>query len=126
MSNRTEINLEFIFACSPAMLHKFLTTSDGLTSWFCEEVEINNDQYTFTWEGETEKAKLIENHAKSHIQFDWAGRENPESTRFEIIRSPITRETILYVKTTCEDSFKDEEEIYWNNIIEELKHATGG
>ncbi len=126
MGNRTEVDLEFIFACSPAMLHKFVTTSEGLKSWFCEEVEIDNNLYTFNWEQETEKAILTEDHSKTKIQFDWMDREKPESTMFEIIRSPITRETILKVKTTCDDSFKDEEEIYWNNIIEELKHATGG
>jgi len=126
MSHRTEVNLEFIFACSPSMLHKFLTTSEGLKSWFCEEVVINDGLYTFSWDKETEKAILTEDYSKSNIQFEWTGRDNPESTLFEIIRSPITRETVLKVKTTCDDSFRDEEEIYWNNIIEELKHATGG
>ncbi len=126
MSNRTEVNLEFIFACSPSMLHNFLTTSEGLKAWFCEDVEISEEQYAFSWEGETEKALMTENHAKTNIQFDWIGRDSPERTRFEIIRSPITRETILKVKTTCDEALREEEEIYWNNIVEELKHATGG
>ncbi len=126
MDNRKEVNLEFIFACSPSMLHKFITTSEGLKSWFCDEVTINDELYTFSWEGETEKALFAEDHAKSNIKFEWTEREKPESTLFEIIRSPITRETILKVKTSCDDTQQDEEEIYWNNIIDELKHATGG
>jgi len=126
MSNRTEIYLEFIFACSTPMLHKFLTTSEGLKSWFCDDVVIKNELYTFSWEGETEKALLKEDPTKPNILFEWQGREAPESTFFEIISSAITRETILKVMTVCDESSQDEEVIYWNNIIKILKTATGG
>jgi len=126
MNSRNTLNLEYIFACSPSMLHKFLTTAEGLKSWFCDDVLIEKERYTFNWERETEKAILSEDHVKSNVQFEWTERKAPESTLFEIIRSPITRETILKVATTCDDSLQEEEEIYWNNIINDLKGATGG
>lgn len=126
MNQRKEINLEYIFVCSTSMLHRFLTTSEGLKSWFCDDVVVEGQNYTFLWERESEKASLTEDVANGIIRFEWLDRPNQESTSFEIVRSPITRETILNVQTTCEASFLEEEIIYWNNIIAELKHATGG
>ncbi|HHB79359.1 MAG TPA: hypothetical protein ENK85_09025 [Saprospiraceae bacterium] len=126
MSYRKEVHMEFIFVCSTSMLHRFLTTAEGLKSWFCDDVTIEDEIFSFSWEQEKERAKISEDQAKTTIQYEWLDREVPENTVFEIVRSPLTRESVLKIKAVCDDTLVDEEEIYWNNIIGELKHATGG
>ena len=123
---RVQVEFEFLFVCSMPMLYGFLTTPEGLQSWFCKEVNIEKDVYLFKWEGGEESARCTMNNLLTEIKFDWLGRESAESTTFIISKSPITRETILQIVTSCDHSETTQEQLYWENAIQELKHATGG
>ncbi len=124
--SRIQVEYEFIFVCSMPMLYGFLTTPEGLQSWFCTEVSIEKNTYTFKWEGGEESAICTKNNLLTEIQYDWIGRDLAESTTFKISKSPITRETILVIETACDENEESQEQTYWENAIEELKHATGG
>lgn len=126
MPKRNKINLEYIFMCSIPMLYKFLTTVEGLRAWYCDNVIIDKNVYTFHWEGEEEIAIAHLDAHQSHFQLDWIDRPITESTKFKISKSPITQETILNISTHCNEQETQEEQLYWDNIITELKHATGG
>ncbi len=124
--NRIQVEFEFLFVCSMPMLYGFLTTPEGLQSWFCKEVMIEGDVYTFIWEGGEESAKCSANNLLTEIKYDWMGRDQVETTTFMISKSPITRETLLQIVTTCDQTEEAQEHVYWENAIQELKHATGG
>ncbi len=57
---RIPVDLEYIFKASPAILYKFLTTPACLVRWFCDGVDINNDVYTFSWDGAEENAEVVD------------------------------------------------------------------
>ncbi len=126
MSKRLKIDLEYIFSSSKPMLFHFLTAPEGLKAWYCQEVSVEGDVYHFSWEGEKESAVVFGDKYKYVIEYFWKDRTPEEKTTFVIEKSPITGETILRISAFCDDDFLDEETIYWDNAIEELKHATGG
>jgi len=54
---RVTFDQEFIFRASPAILYKFFTTPSCLIRWFCDEVDISEDKFTFVWSGSGVEAK---------------------------------------------------------------------
>lgn len=124
---RVQISLEFIFRASPSILYKFFTTPDRLIRWFCDEVDIQGNVFTFVWEGSEEVAELVEDVEDELIRFKWedADDEN-EYLEFKIEKSPVTGETILLVTDYCDDDEVDDQKQLWVTQLETLKKETGG
>ena len=57
---RVKIDIEFIFRASPTIIYKFITTPSCLIRWFCDEVDIEGETYSFVWEGSEEVAEMID------------------------------------------------------------------
>ena len=65
---------EFIFKASPAIIYQFLTVPECLVRWFCDNVDISEDVYTFSWDGAEEDAELIFFHPRQHTPDEHAPR----------------------------------------------------
>jgi len=124
---RVKIDLEFIFRASPTILYKFITTPSCLIRWFCDEVDIQGDTYTFSWSGSEEVADLIDDVEDDRVRFQWEDAESDkEFLEFRMRKSPVTNETILEITDYCDsDEVKDQEQL-WNSQITQLRSATGG
>jgi len=124
---RVKIDLEFIFRASPTILYKFITTPSCLIRWFCDEVDIQGNTYTFSWSGSEEIAELIDDVEDDRGRFQWEDAESDkEFLEFRMRKSPVTNETILEITDYCDsDEVKDQEQL-WNSQITQLKSATGG
>ncbi len=124
---RVKIDLEFIFRASPTILYKFITTPSCLIRWFCDEVDIQGDTYTFSWSGSEEVAELIDDVEDDRVRFQWEDAESDkEFLEFRMRKSPVTNETILEITDYCDsDEVKDQEQL-WNSQITQLRSATGG
>ena len=59
MSEKIKYELEDIINSSPRVLYTRLSTADGLSQWFADDVNINNRVFTFVWEGVGQDAKII-------------------------------------------------------------------
>lgn len=123
---RVKINLEFIFRASPTILYKFFTTPSCLIRWFCEEVDISEDTYTFAWAGSEEEAEVIDEIEDELIRFQWSDAEDHEFLEFHIARSPVTSETILSIVDFCDEDEVSDQTQYWENLMEKLRKETGG
>ena len=55
--NKTKLELEYIINTSPIILFNCLTTASGLSEWFCDDVNLKDDKFTF-WDGSEETAVL--------------------------------------------------------------------
>ena len=75
---RTKFSLEYQIRSSPSILYSFLTTPSGLTQWFCESCDINEDIYTFGWDGSTEDAQLVEGIDPEKVVYVWVDGEEDE------------------------------------------------
>ncbi len=124
---RVKIDLEFIFRASPTILYKFITTPSCLIRWFCDEVDIQGETYTFSWSGSEEVANLIDDIEDDRVRFQWEDAESDEEfLEFRMRKSPVTNETILEITDYCDsDEVKDQEQL-WKSQITQLRSATGG
>ncbi|MFK7937338.1 MAG: START-like domain-containing protein [Saprospiraceae bacterium] len=123
---RVKIDLEFIFRASPKILYSFFTTPSTLIRWFCDEVDIQDDVYTFVWSGSEEVAELIDDIEEERLRFEWEDGEEGEYFEVRFDRSPVTGETILEITDYCDDDEVDDQRQYWNNQIGRLRQETGG
>jgi uncharacterized protein YndB with AHSA1/START domain len=123
---RTKINLEYIFRASPAILYKFFTTPSCLVRWFCDEVDISRQVFTFVWSGSEEIAELVEDIEDERIRFEFEDYEDGEYLEFEMQRSPVTGETILTITDFCDDDEVDDQKQLWDSQIKQLRQETGG
>ena len=58
---KEKYELEFLLKTSPRVLEKLINTPDGLSEWFADDVNINDDIYSFEWDGNEEEARLLQN-----------------------------------------------------------------
>jgi len=124
---RVKIDLEFIFRASPTILYKFITTPSCLIRWFCDEVDIQDNIYTFSWSGSEEVAKLIDDVEDDRVRFQWEDAESDnEFLEFRMRKSPVTNETILEITDYCDSDEVADQKQLWNSQITQLKSATGG
>ena len=123
---RVSFQLEFIFRASPAILYKFITTPNCLIRWFCDEVDIQDDVYTFSWEGAEEVAEMIDDIEDERVRFHWEDTEDEEFLEFNMTRSPVTGETILTITDYCDEDEVDDQRQLWESQIKQLRQETGG
>ncbi len=124
---RTAFHLEYIFRASPAILYKFLTAPDCLIRWYCDSVEVENDDiYKFSWEGFEEIAILTEDQPDERLRFSWEDGEEGEYWELRFYKSEVTEETVMEITDFCdEDEVNDQKQI-WDSQIARLRIATGG
>ena len=124
---RVKIDLEFIFRASPTILYKFLTTPSCLIRWFCDEVDIQGEVYTFVWSGAEEVATMIDDIEDERIRFKWEDADDEdEYLEFRMRKSPVTNETILEITDYCdEDEIEDQSQL-WKSQVKVLRQETGG
>ncbi len=124
---RVQIKLEFLFRASPTILYKFLTTPSCLIRWFCDEVDIQDDTFTFVWEGSEEVATLIDDIEEERIRFKWEDADDEEEyLEFLFSRSPVTGETILEIIDYCDQDEIPDQTLLWESQIKVLRQETGG
>lgn len=124
---RVKIDLEYIFRASPSILHKFVTTNACLVRWYCDDVDITNDVYTFTWAGSSEVAELIDDIEAERVKFVWEDADDPEEhLEFRMYKSDVTNETVMEITDYCDDDEVEEITDYWDKLMIELKKECGG
>lgn len=125
--SRVQFKMEFIFRASPAILYKFITTPATLITWFCDEVDIQDDTYTFVWDGAEEVAELIDDIEEERLRFHWEDAESDEEyLEYIMYKSDVTNETILEIIDWCDDDEVDEQRDLWETQIKNLRIVCGG
>lgn len=124
---RVKFTYEFICRASPAIVYQFLTDPACITRWFCDEVDVNDQTYTFVWEGSAEIAELIEDKEADMVRFAWEDSDDPdEYLEFDITRSPVTGETIVYVTDFADDDEVEDQRALWESQLTRMKAEMGG
>lgn len=124
---RVSIELEYIFRASPAILYRFFLEPARLVRWFCDEVDINGNTFTFAWSGSEEVADLVEQEEDARLRFKWEEADD-EDEYFEVrlSKSPVTGETILEITDFCDDDEVEDQKQLWDNQMKQLRQETGG
>ncbi|MEN8794368.1 MAG: START-like domain-containing protein [Flavobacteriales bacterium] len=127
MSEKIKFQKEIAIKKSVGILFDMMTTPSGLSDWFCNDVNIDGDIYTFFWEGSEEKAELIRVSKNEYVRFKWVEDEDP-STYFELAIKidGITKDVAIIVTDFADDQEEVEENILlWESQINDLRRVIG-
>jgi len=119
--------MEFLLRASPTIVYKFFTSPDCLIRWFCDEVDITEDFYTFTWEGSDEVAELVDDIEDEFLRFHWENAESDdEHLEIRLSKSEVTAQTILEITEYCDEDELEDQQRLWESQIKTLMLETGG
>jgi uncharacterized protein YndB with AHSA1/START domain len=123
---KTKYELEYTFNTSPSILYSRLSTPEGLSEWFADNVNLMKGRYTFFWEGTKQQAKVIQKKANKYIRFRWLEDEEDDAFfEFRIRTDELTGDVALLITDFAEDDEKSDAIGLWDTQIGELKHAIG-
>ena len=71
MSDLEQYTLEFPIQTSARLLYMMISTPEGLSRWFADSVDIQNDVFIFKWEGSEQKAEVLQTKENEFIIFKW-------------------------------------------------------
>lgn len=123
---RKKVDLEFIFRASPAIIYTFITTPECLVRWYCDDVDILSDKYTFFWNGSAEIAYMLDDIEEERVRYHWKNAPKDEFLEFRMYRSDITNETILEITDFCDEDEVQEIKDLWSSLMVDLKKECGG
>lgn len=126
MVKRQCYKIEYPFNAKAELLYNYISMPYNLAIWFADDVQINHDILTFTWEGSIERAKITKQVLKKKFVFKWIDRPDDEYLTFDIETDEVTGGTVLYVSDYDEESEIDEAKLMWDRAIEKLKRTIGG
>lgn len=117
--------LEFPVRCSPGILYEFLSTPAGLQEWFADRVDFRDNVFSFSWNGSSEEAEILEQEEDEFIRFHWLHAPKEEFFEFRIQISEVTNMTILVVKDFADKrEIKDQSQL-WESQVKDLFHRIG-
>ena len=95
--------------------------------WYCDEVDITGDNYTFSWQGSSEEAFLVDDIEDERVRFKWIEADDEEEyLEFRMYKSDVTNETILEITDFCDDDEVQEVKDLWGTLTTELRKECGG
>lgn len=128
MKGKTNFELEYVLKTSPKVLNNVLFTPDGLSDWFCSDVNIKDDIYAFDWDGYIEEARLISSKPGQYIKWQWIeDEEDGHDTYFGFSYStdPITKAVILKVSGSAHVDEEAEAKALWEQHVNDLRRLIG-
>ncbi len=123
---REKYTIESNFKTSTKLLYRRISTPDGLSEWFADDVRIKGNQYIFEWDGEEQIAEIIQKKENSYIRFRWIEEENEkEFFEFRINVDELTEDVALMITDFAYEDEKEDNIDLWEAQIEDLHSILG-
>jgi len=125
MSEKKKFNIEYEIKSSPRILYSFLIEPNGLAQWFADDVNVREQVYSFKWDGDEQKAKLMSFKENKNVKFRWLDDEPQCYFEMEILQDELTNDVALGVTDfATEDNIADRK-LIWDNQIDYLISVLG-
>jgi uncharacterized protein YndB with AHSA1/START domain len=125
MSKKQQFTLEYPVRCSPSILFEFLSTPAGLQEWFADKVDERDSVFSFSWNGATDRAEVIESEEEKFIRFHWLHAPREEYFEFRIEKSEVTNQTILVIRDFADKGEVKDQSQLWDYQVKDLFHRLG-
>jgi uncharacterized protein YndB with AHSA1/START domain len=125
MSEKKKFNIEYEIKSSPRILYGFLSEPNGLTQWFADDVSVRDQVYTFTWDGEEQKAKLLMLKENKVVRFRWVDDDPQCYFEMEILQDELTNDVALSITDFAAEDAIGERRLIWDNQVEYLVSVLG-
>lgn len=117
--------IEYSVRCSPSILYEFLATPAGLQEWFADTVDERDQVFSFTWNGTTDKADVVEAEVDKYIRFHWSHAPKNEYWEFRIEKAEVSNQTILLISDFAEKKEIADQKRLWDFQMKDLFHRLG-
>jgi len=118
--------IEFPIKSSVSVLFNAVSTPDGLSEWFADNVNWKGNVYTFIWDNSEESAELLKKVNNQLIRFQWLDGDDDTFFEFKIEVDPVTNDVVLLVTDFAEDEEEKENETkLWETQIHALMKRIG-
>ena len=125
MSEKKKFTIEYEIKSSPRILYSFLSEPNGLTQWFADDVSVRDQVYTFIWDGEEQKAKLLAVKENKLVRFRWMDDDPQCYFEMEILQDELTNDVALAITDFATEDTIAERRLIWDNQIEYLVSTLG-
>lgn len=121
---------DFEINASKKMLYPYISTASGLSQWFADDVNINEDkEYNFIYDDEDHPARMVAHRVNQYVKFEFyeEGEEDDKSyVEIHLDENEITQS--MYVQVVDYSEYDDDQEQYelWEELINNLKEIVGG
>ena len=123
---KTKYELEYTINTSPTILFNRLSTPEGLSEWFADDVNLKKGKYTFIWEGTEQEASVLQKKSNKFIRFHWEDDDEADAFfEFRIHTDELTGDVALLITDFAEEGETEDAIDLWDTQISELKHAIG-
>ncbi|RYD74100.1 MAG: hypothetical protein EOP55_15845 [Sphingobacteriales bacterium] len=102
-----------------------MSEPNGLSQWFADDVNFRDQVYTFTWDDETQKAKLVSIKENKLVKFKWLDDEPQCYFEMEIVQDELTNDVALSITDFSTDELLAEKKLIWDNQIDYLISVLG-
>lgn len=126
---KEKFHIEFVMgSASQASLWKMISRIDGLSQWFADEVEANEDEnvYTFHWGKSSNDAEVVHIKPQSNIRYRWMDEDDEQYYfEFRIHKLELSRELALQITDFAYANEKGDAISLWEAQIDELMRQLG-
>ena len=121
-----KFEMEFVIRASEDMVFEFVSTESGLSEWFCDDVNIRNGIFTFTWDGQTQQAKLVKEVPPQFIRYQWLDKNDGSYFEFRIQKDELTNDISLIITDFADNKSEEESSrLLWHSQVDKLLHVLG-
>ncbi|MEL6123085.1 MAG: START-like domain-containing protein [Bacteroidota bacterium] len=99
---------------------------DESDAFLCDGVDIQDEVFTFEWEGYEEVAEMVDDIEEERVRFVWEDSEDGEYLEFRMYKSDVTNETVFEITDFSDAGEEKEQQDYWANLMKQLRSETGG
>lgn len=124
-TNKLKIRLEYGVRTSPSLLFNYISSPSGLSNWFCNDVDVYNNQFKFKWDSEENIAELIKKVNNKMIRFRWLDSKPDEYFEFEIIVDELTDDVALVITDFVVPEDEKNISSLWDSQVHDLKASLG-
>lgn len=125
-AQKEKVQIEFMVRSAPTVLFELISTPSGFSEWYCDDVNVRGDEYTFIWPGEEETTTLIGRKIGEVIRFHRNDDEDENSYfEFRVRIDAMTNEVALIVTDHAWPHEVDATRNLWNTQIANLLRVLG-
>lgn len=123
---KQRFQMEFEVNSTPTKLYELISMPSGFSEWYCDDVNVKNDIYSFIWEGEEERAAMIGQKQGEVIRFHWEEDEDPNAYfEFRIRIDAMTNDVALIVTDHAWPHELETAKALWQSQIGSLARVLG-
>ena len=126
---KEKFHIEYVFdKVSRRSLWNHLTTPPGLSSWFADDVIIDDNHYVFVWNKTQQEAEILSMKPELSIRYRWTEEDEWEKetyVEFKINTVELTGGTSLQITDFADPDDMTDSINLWDTQIEELKRTLG-